>query len=201
MIKSALLYNPTVLPVGGDDVLEGEDGRTYSHLGFYLYNFGAAEFHLTILLWAFTGHQPPASFHILTRGMDAKAKVVRLKEAVALHGSKIGPNLKARLSHFSEGQANLRNRIAHNYIYWEGDDLKLSNFGALPMSGEFSLGDAPETISLAALFQRACWLNRFTEDLISVSKSLPPGLPPPKGLLEIANPQSGVPTGSHADHP
>ena len=179
-------------------MLYGESKDLFAHVGFYLYNFGAAEFHVTILLWIFIGFQEPQAFFLLTKGMDAKAKIVRLKEAVALRGWTIGPNLKARLSHLSEAQANLRNRISHNYLDWKKDALEISNFSALPTMPDLQIGPAPETIPSMSFFERGCWLNRLAVDFIDLTNTLPKfGEPFPPGILEIENPRSGVPTGAH----
>jgi hypothetical protein len=190
------LYEPAAVhdpSVALEKAFDGQDGIMFAHIGHFTWNFGIVEMGLTLLLWIFTGRQDVRTFELLVKGMDAKVKVERLRKAIKLHGSAIGPNLKARLAHFESAQINLRNQLAHSDVSLHDGAFHFGTIAALAhMLG--SEHGAAKTISTAQLFERAAWLNLFCQDLMELIGRMPNPLPTQPLATEIDHPKSGVPT-------
>jgi hypothetical protein len=172
----------------------------FVHVGNFNWNFGTAEFSITLLLWVFAGRQDMGNFELLVKGMDARVKVERLRKAIKLNGSSLGPNFKERLSHFEQTHINIRNKLAHHYMSFENDTLHFGTVAALPHVRGYDLGKPAETIAALDLFERAYWLNRFNQDLRAIIDRVPHSPTVPK-VVEIENPKSWVPKASPARPP
>lgn len=199
MVHYAPQYDPPLVPdvpAERDASFRSVDQPLFLHVGHFISWYAAAEFGVTILLHSFTGNTHPAPFHILTRGMDAKVKIERLKEAVEAHGWTVDAGLTRRLEHFQKTVAGLRNTIVHSHLYWPaGGDLQMTSIGAPPMyTKEPIIGSPPKTIPGLELFERGLWLRAMAYDLFDIEKQLPQPLPR-GGTLGKANYQSSLPTG------
>jgi hypothetical protein len=90
------------------------------HIGYFILWFGTCEGVITRILAHVLGFAKQAQrLEFVTRGLDAKAKCERVRQAAKLL-MPLGPNLNARLLMFQEKMVPLRNRISHN---WLGSEL------------------------------------------------------------------------------
>lgn len=133
---------------------------------------------MTMLLHAFSGGGHPPLFHALTRGMDGKIKVERLKALMKIHGWKLEPGLEKRFEHFLV-IIGIRNGLAHSHFYWPaGGDLQLTSLGEPPIFDDVKFAaPAPKTYSGLELFERGVWLGAFAHDLIAVREAVPNPIP------------------------
>ncbi len=175
-----------------------DDQEMFFHVGHFTVWYGTAEFVLTLLIHAFTGNIHPRQFHALTKGMDGRIKIERLKTLVKIAGWKLSPSLEKRIEHFLTVMVNIRNTLMHSHFYWpENGDLQLTSIGAPPIIDSEQLGDDPVVISGLALFERGTWLSLFAADLIEIQKALPKPPLPEQGILGTGPLHSPLPTGHH----
>ena len=193
-------YNPPPIPdlkAHRDRTFAADDKELFLHVGHFISYYAAAEFALTMLLQTFTGRPHPAGFHILTRGMDAKIKVKRLKEAIESCGCTLDEGLQKRLNHFTKNLVSLRNVLVHSHLYWpEGGDLQMTSIGRPPIFAVAPL-KAPKprrTIPGLELYERGAWLCLFFQDLIAIEDRYRHNRAP-KGEIGIDHYSSGLPTG------
>lgn len=182
---------PQVLAALRKRFFEGEYGELASHLGTYLMFFGTAEVHLTTMMAAAAGITDFDSAEILIRGMDARVKIERLRQAVKKDDKKLGPNLNALVEVYLQKCLPLRNKIAHSWPLTEGRSV---HFGSMTTIKKATKGG--ETIDLASvdtvhlddLMSQAMWLNTLTQDLAAAmhhySKT---------GVFEVTEPKSDLP--------
>ena len=156
--------------------------------------FSAVELQITLLLAIATNAQSEkdiAAFEILTRGMDARVKCHRLREASGLHKT-IGPKLDARICHFVEKLVKRRNQIAHSLIVMANGDKEMhfTNLARMPFRalGHDQIGKLPIMVSTEQFFFEAFWLRAFSLDLSRVSETQAQSK-----ILEIESPVSPVP--------
>jgi len=172
---SLMSYFPRYQPPVSEDrdladtrskAFESEDKEMFLHVGHFTVWYGSAEFTLTLLIHAFSGNIHPRQFHALTKGMDGKVKVERLKKLVQVAGWEISKPLTKRIDHFLNVLVPTRNLLMHSHMYWpEGGNLQLTSIGAPPVLDGEMLGDPPTVISGLELFEKGTWLSLFAHDL------------------------------------
>lgn len=156
---------------GREHIFNGEDRDLYFHLGHFNAWYAGAEIRLTLLLAAAVKATDLRAFDILTKGMDARVKLNRLREA-SLSFKPIGPNLTARFDVFERHLIPLRNRIAHTYAVLERDNehISFTSLGKIPKRGATPAKE--DLISTLELFEAGVWLRLFHNDLKAAAKAL-----------------------------
>ena len=176
------------------DMEDDLDEELYSMLGYFIIQFSGAELALAALLAIVSGVSDLEVFHSLAGGLDAKGKVLKLREIANRNQKRrIQKNgaLDARLIYFYDKSVELRNRLAHSWLVQAKglpQTLLISNIGRLPFKAfkmERQHGGDPERITLEALGEHAEWLHYFMVDISSLMKPAKTGQ-----LLEITKPRS-----------
>ncbi len=177
-------------------IFSGPDAYLYLNIGYFIAWFTRAELSITYLIAIVSKITDYEAVDVLTKGMDARVKVVCLRELCRKKGKPIGKdsNLGVRLAHFQEKLIPIRNDFAHNApsesktgiprIYLWGLDRLPEIYPEFPNPSK----GKPKEITYDELFHHSLWLNYFTDDLIEVQKALLKGQPP-----EIVNPRSTAP--------
>jgi hypothetical protein len=200
MSHYAPLYDPPLVADLAEDREKAwagkDDQQLYLHIGFFIYWYASAETAITVMLNRFTGRQHPTSFHLLTRGMDAKLKCERLKEAIEHAGCTIEQPLAKRFEHFTRRLSTLRNQLVHNFPYYRNDAFQLVSVGAPPHDPEDPIEGAPkpQTIPSLELYERAKWLQAFANDLYKILETVT-DVRDAKGTLARESYWSSLPTG------
>jgi hypothetical protein len=167
----------------------GPDHELYLHLGFFINAYAFVELRTTLLLAKVTGFTDDLqSFDLLTRGMDLRTKIIRLRKACE-RKSPLGPNLDARLTIVDELMRPIRNKIAHNYAVPDPSETTIHfvTLAAIPEFTEHRHPDAsvPEKIETLELFEYTAWLRLFSRDLQDAFRLLSQ-----TGTLEIVTPRT-----------
>lgn len=176
-----------------DEELEYQD--MYFRVGHFIAEYSTVELAITALLAIISDFKDLEAFHTLTKGMDAKTKVERLRELARTKKLLVekGP-FDARLMHFADKTANLRNKVAHAWLLKsKGDPQKIlfSNIAKLPFDlfkMKKRVKHKPDEIMVDLLWEHTNWLSEFQADIISL---IPPALKGAK--LELKNPHSMEP--------
>lgn len=176
-----------------ETVFAGQSSILALHTGYFIMWFGACEGIITQMLahvLGFSDHVQRLEF--VTRGLDAKAKCERLRQAAKLLNP-LGQNLNERLIYFQEKIVPLRNRIAHTWMVLEDDGrIHFTSLGKLhdtTFLSDPSIPSAPDNIHLDDFFDRGAWLHAFSVDLLdAMEASALHGR-----VLEIEHPRSGSP--------
>lgn len=171
------------------------DDWMHTLVGRFIAMYSAADLALGTLLASVSGIDDLELFHILSKGLDAKTKVQRLREIEALEKPiPKGGALDRRLSYFVAECSDLRNKIAHQWLVpAKGlpEAMIFASLGRLPTK-EFKMQRRsrldPEWITLEALALHVDWLDCFADDIASVRRASQHGEP-----LEIAHPRSKEP--------
>jgi hypothetical protein len=168
--------------------VSGVDKELYFLIGYFNVWFAACELRITLLLAKYTKSFDIEAFELLTKGLDARTKSIRLREACAPHNL-IGPNLNRRLLVFEKTFYDLRNKIAHCFPVSD-NDKKSVNFLTLARTPHPLRTKAPkaESMSFDELFEHGAWLDCFNSDLKPLSQGSVH-----LGRLEIDAPQSPRP--------
>lgn len=163
-------YPPEELALARKAFLAGEDGALVAHLGFYVMWFAVVEVQVTAALAAVLGLRPLARAEVVMRGMDARVKCDRLRQAAKKYHP-IGPNLAVRLKYFEKKSIPLRNSVVHTWPVIEDDGMvhfdTMGRLHGLPQT-EFP----PASIHLDELMCEGLWLNHFSQDLQLATFSL-----------------------------
>ena len=178
MSKHDLIYDPplsTNLQALKDHLLTSVDYAGFVHIGHFVSWYAACEFMIGTILMHITGGGDPKQFDVLTRGMDARVKVERLRQAADIAGIEIPLAFDDRLDHFTKAFVGLRNKLVHSYLHWTDErNLEVCSIGAPPqLSGLDIPAFAPEIISEMELFERSIWLKAFAIDLGELTMALP----------------------------
>jgi len=165
---------------------EGIDRDLYLHIGYFSSWYAGCEMWITLLLARLTKSTDLYSFDLLTRGLDAKTKVIRLKRICEDRGWRIGPNLQLRLNLYEGQMTDLRNKLAHTYAVadYKRNVVIFTMLGNVPVPGA-DRHPSEDAISFDELFENAAWLNLFNNDLKAACRSLAHSK-----MLEIDSPQS-----------
>lgn len=202
MLKKAPFQLPDAnLIVGRQKAYERIDRDLYIDTGFFVARFSTVELCLTALLAGLSGATDIEAFDILCRGMDARVKTQRLRQA-AQRCNGLGPNFSVRLEKFEKGAIPLRNKLVHSALtHSEGEMIPsyyLSGIGNLPWSLSPELKQPtkpqkPDEIRSIDLYAWGLWLSFFADDLTPLIN-----LAQQRGRLEIAQPKSRL---QSEDHP
>jgi hypothetical protein len=168
----------------------------YCQIGYFIAQYSTVELAITAIIAILSNITNFDAFHTLTKGMDAKTKVERLKELAKFKNliAKKG-NLDVRLTHFADKTAGLRNKVAHAWILKSnGDPQKIlfSNFAKMPFDlfqMEKKSRYKPDQILVEILHEHSVWLGEFMQDIMSLVSSAKKG-----AKLELKNPRSMEPT-------
>jgi hypothetical protein len=189
--------HPELLTALRKRFLEGPEADLPLHCGYYLIWYAAVEFQITTMLAIVLDFPRWERLHHLIRGMDARIKCARLREAAA-EFRPLGENLAARLTFFENHCIPLRNKLAHSTPIFDSKSRIVhftnTRYMPVPVDGDLNRewqSDAPQ-IHLDDFFSQACWLNLFATDLTAAVNSLIDG-----GLPEIISPKSNLPQEVH----
>jgi hypothetical protein len=156
-------------------VFEGPDRNTYLHIGYFVTWFSAVEVRLTQLLALAVRATNLEGFELLTRGMDARIKLERLRRACRNRGN-IGRNLSERLRHFEKRMIPLRNKMAHSFVITDPTYARIhfASVAKLPYAayGLEQIGENPDSLAIRDVFEHALWLNYFSNDLDKVIRAV-----------------------------
>jgi hypothetical protein len=168
-----------------------EEADLCLHLGFFIQWYSAVEVWITFLLARVLDQRDPENFELLTAGMDAKIKCERLRTGCRINDFTLGVNLDDRLTYFQERIVPVRNKISHNWATVpEGSKLiHFTTFSRVPGQKRQFRAGGPTTVALQIIFDHGLWLDHFSEDISTLT-----GQEPLPKLLEIANPQTSLPT-------
>lgn len=176
-----------------DTELEYQD--MYFRVGHFIAEYSTVELAITALLAIISDFKDLEAFHTLTKGMDAKTKVERLRELAKTKKLLVEKGLfDSRLMHFADKTATLRNKVAHAWLLKsKGDPQKIlfSNIAKLPFDlfkMKKRAAHKPDEIIIDLLWEHTNWLSLFQTDIISL---IPRALNGEK--LELKNPGSMEP--------
>jgi len=173
---------------------EGPDQKLYFLVGFFITAYAIVELRITLMLAKATKITQLQSFDLLTRGMDVKTKIERLRRACET-GPALGPNLSSRLTIVDEVMRPLRNKIAHSYATLDRAErtMRFVTLAAFPKDLPNRHPDArdSETIDVAELFEAIAWLRMLSTELSEAYR-----WQSQLGIFEIANPRSPLRHGS-----
>src|SRR4051794_24188736 len=99
-----------------DAIFQGADAPQFLHVGYFLTWYGHVEHRITVILAFVAQQRDLEAFHLLTKGMDARTKVVRLRELCKVKDREVGPNLDKRLAHFQDNVCRLRDKLSHTAL-------------------------------------------------------------------------------------
>jgi hypothetical protein len=185
------------------DAFAKEDRHLYLHVGFFISWFSAVELRISMLLALATQTPRMEGFELLTRGMDARVKVDRLRRAC--EGSiTIGPHLAARLTLFENQSIPLRNKMSHSFLSIDPgyESVHLASISRLPYAayGRQQEGKPPENLPLIQIFEHGLWLAFLNHDLGNVQSTfIKSGLH--AKILEIDHPRSPLLPGASSSPP
>lgn len=165
-------------------------------LGFFLVSFGRLEMVITALLADVLGYENDYErFGILSQGLDAKTKVLRLKLAARRYRKPVGGMLRKSLADFVKTDCAIRNSICHS---WPTLDRQgIVHFGSLHEIPDYlgrgprrPLGINPPAHAIGHIYFRAIWMHNLERSLLQLGRVRP--LP----ALEVADPTppSATPT-------
>jgi hypothetical protein len=174
------------------------EADAYIDIGYLLVWFGAVDLNVSSLLMQASGMRSLQSFDTLTRGMDFRVKVERLR-ALLKGTDKLGPNLDARLTYIEKKCLPMRNRIAHSLLTHSEsgkNEYHFSGIGSLPWK-ELGISQAvpdgsyaPVTYGAEEILGWGAWLAAFTmQDLPAVTASVITS-----GQFEVKAPKTSIPT-------
>jgi hypothetical protein len=172
--------------------------------GHFLAWYAIVEMHLSVLIAMLSGVHDFEVFQILTKGMDARVKLERLRQ-LAKAKSGIGPNLKLRLDSFEKTIIPRRNRLSHAAPWINENEagkfhlITIANFSeafAGPGWDASSLNEVPKPLYASELIEMGKWLRYFSVDLgkLQTVSAL-------SKMLEIESPHSPPPKESRSDQP
>jgi hypothetical protein len=173
-----------------EDVFSRPETTLYLHTGYFMSWFAATELQLTLMLAIALRYKRLDDFDLLVRGMDARTKCERLRNACKKY-KPMGPNLSTRLDHFERKICGVRNKVAHRYLALPNNDgpVYLATLAKMPYLafGEKQIGEKPDEMSLLELFEYGLWLNFFSQDLGPLTAQ------PDRETFEIDQPRSPAP--------
>ena len=166
-----------------------------AHLEYFVQWYACSEIGITALLAIVLNAGPLDRLEYLFRGMDARVKTERLRQAAAEYRP-LGPELDARLLHFQETIVPVRNQITHCWPYLD----ETSNVVAFLSAGRFGVdtkkNPKARRISLDDLMDHGIWLHAFASELLETVGRSEDG-----ETLEIVDPTSSLPMAPPMDRP
>lgn len=151
--------------------MSGTAGELATHIGDFVLNFSTAEMWITNALYWILGITDSARLEHLTKGMDARVKCERLRQAAKAY-CQLGPHLSAGLAIFEEDCIPTRNRIAHTWPYLN-PATRIIQFSSLANLPDLEATKPPPTLAkthgihIDDLFCQGMWLNKFGSDIHS----------------------------------
>lgn len=156
-----------------DLVFEDEKVTVLSaHIGFFILWYSVAENFLTTALALVLDQPSIPKFTIIAKGMDARVKVHRLREACRMFAP-MGPNMDGRLDHFERRCIDIRNHLVHSWPILEDDGQIHLMQGARRPPRHVATSDTldhdkfspAKAIPLDQLLEWGVWLNLFAQDV------------------------------------
>jgi hypothetical protein len=177
---------------------ESPDNEMFLHIGFFISCYAVTELRLSTLLAKATQITNLRSFDLLTRGMDVRVKIERLRRACEKRPP-IGPNLSARLAILDGTMRTFRNHIAHSATVPSSDKLSISfaSLSAMPVSvtNRHPDQEISAEITTLELFEYCAWLRFFQIDLREAHRGLAH-----RGMFETDPPHAPLLRGSDQPH-
>ena len=159
-----------------DDSLYREmaDGDINSHnlhagIGYFIVAYSKVELAITVLLALLTKNENFEAFHILTRGMDLRVKIERLRELCKpLFLIEPKSAVDMRLELLGHKICTLRNKLSHSSI-----DIPVGTVPEIGLAGINALHPAKRTdnvelLHLEKLAIYTDWCESFFPDLLSL---------------------------------
>lgn len=155
--------------------------------------YAGVEMWLTFTLAKATHSTNLTSFDMLTKGMDARVKLSRLREASKTF-KPIGPKLSARFDFFEKSLIPLRNRLMHSHLSLErdGNNIAITKLSSIPPRGQ--LPKPADLMPSLELFEYGAWLFMLNNDVKSACRGLARSQ-----MIEIDNPESPLPPQAQPD--
>lgn len=205
MRKSTTRKKNPLLDLWTDKPVRRAEWDTYAYIGEFLCTYSAVEGTLTRLLSYSVRPKSPGHFELVTRGMDAHVKSVRLRDAIKLDGGTIGPNMTKRFAIFERSMVKRRNMLVHNWMDIDPQEKDVIQLATISKSRLTRV--QPPKVSVHELSVLAYWLSGFNFDLVLSYEQLlgsgtfeidaPLSRPqlgePPKNLLEAIQSMFGKP--------
>lgn len=155
-----------------ETIFSGEDRELYLHVGYFVTWFNMVELRITALIAVVLGEKDLEAFNVLVKGMDAETKVSRLKELCTKKNRSLGKNLDQRLKFYRDKCGKLRNKIAHLPLVPGDASHEKFHHASIDRSVERALSmrlltklPPADHIWRLELFQKAYWMNHFSDDL------------------------------------
>lgn len=167
--------------------------------GAFLARFASVEMMLTALLAVLLQLGDLTAFQIITRGMDARVKIDRLKQLAKHRNGKIGATLKERLDYFENSMIPVRNELAHGALWGNQKErgrwhvITIDSF-QFPFTDDV-LDNTAKSYTAGDLSARATWCDLFFKELAQAFDHARRG-----EVLEIDTPAIKVPKGT-PQHP
>jgi len=154
-------------------IFGGKDNILYQHVGYFLAWYSSVEFRLTFLLAIVSGLRDMEVVDLLTKGMDARVKVNRVRSICQKKKRPIDKksNFGLALTDFHDKLIPVRNKLSHNAlaIAESGEPrLFITGLNRMPYKAfgdPEQLGESPEEITFLKLFEYGLWLNHFNDDM------------------------------------
>lgn len=169
-------------------------------VGYFLIWYAQIDLGITNILIALARSKDLARFAVLTRGMDAKVKIDRIKELAKLDDG-LGPNLEARLDYFYRRIAGLRNRLAHSTVRQKEHEIgnyQIVSFASwATVNADYDrLNELGTHVTAKELLELGTWMRKFVPDIGQAMSAATRGRIP-----EIDNPLTVLPTDALPNHP
>jgi hypothetical protein len=160
--------------------------------GHFLTWYAMVDLGLLMILSALSDANDLRAFEALCAGLDAKAKVERIRKMAKLKGG-IGPNFSAQLEHFYSKITRARNRLVHNAGRLNSKNRSRIQYISLELleqaQAEVSnLDQLAHHSTVHELFAHAAWLRLFTGDVSKARVFLDIN-----GVLEVDQPLAEMP--------
>lgn len=175
--------------------ITGPESTLPAHIGYFLMWFGTAEVGITTLLALILKLGPMDRIEYLVRGMDARVKCERVREAAASLYP-LGPNLDARLKYFQETIVPIRNGIAHSWTVMDAKTKIVSFRSAGKVISSAHNDPKVRRMTLDELMDYGIWVHAFGAEIFEVITGAVDEQP-----LEIVDPTTGLPTAPPMDRP
>jgi hypothetical protein len=180
----------------GDAEIERENINSlnlHAGIGYFSAAYSKVELAITVLLAALTKNEDYEAFHVLTRGMDLRIKIERLRELckpLSLIEDKSA--LDMRLLLLAGKICTLRNKLSHSYIGIP--DAGVLELGLSTIMGlrPISKNATTELLNLEALEIYTDWCESFFHDLLDLTP-----LAKKRAKFSIGHPHSVSPTEFH----
>ncbi|MGC5777587.1 hypothetical protein [Methylobacterium sp. NFXW15] len=146
----------------------------YTLLGYFTLNFCTCEAIITRLLSWVLDMQDENKFDLLVRGMDARTKCERLRQAAQVY-SPMEAKLEARVLHYLTVVIPTRNKLMHSWPQMHGDSIYFTTVSLRAPGLEFlnphTTRPLAPHIEINEFFRQGMWLGEFADDLLRASQN------------------------------